>query len=48
MPTLLKLHETKEKEQKSIYKEDGEFITLETFGAPHDLQSSNTFILLLL
>jgi len=30
----------KKKSRNLSYKEDGEFITFETFGAPHDLQTA--------
>ena len=30
-------------EQKSVQKEEGKFITLDTFGVSHDSQNCNTF-----
>jgi len=35
--------EAKDEEQKSVQKEEGKFITLDTFGVSHDSQNSNTF-----
>ena len=37
MPTLLKLHEAKEKEQKSVYKEDGGTLKLKTSNLLHTI-----------
>ena len=33
--------EAKDEEQKSVQKEEGKFITLDTFGVSHDVDSQN-------